>query len=178
MTKRPFLITAMAVATLLYSCGKDNDPFLITKTHVGQLKEHAQESSLDSLYSNDSIVKEDAKTFYGTNNTQYKIYEKGGKALLELTVDTSKTVVNVNILDDRFQTEKKLSKSSTFKEIKDHYTISSISNTMNNVVVFVDDLNAYFTISKDGLNLPMSGDIEAKDIPDTAKIKYFMMGWQ
>ena len=49
------------------------------------------------------------------------------------------------------------------------------------MVVFVDEINGFFTIDKkelpSELRLDMNKNIEALNIPDTAKIKYFMIGW-
>ena len=76
---------------------------------------------------------------------------------------------------------KGLNPESTFADIKNNYTISGIQNTLSNVVISVDDINGFFTIDKkelpSELRLDMNKKIDALNIPDTAKIKYFMIGW-
>lgn len=70
---------------------------------------------------------------------------------------------------------------STFKDIKNNYKVSRISNLINSLVIAVDDINANFTIDKKELpaNLRFDMDLkfEATHIPDKAKIKYFFIGW-
>jgi hypothetical protein len=52
---------------------------------------------------------------------------------------------------------------------------------MNNVVILLNDSDIYFTISKEelpsSLRYASSVNIEAVQIPDDAKIKYMMVGW-
>jgi hypothetical protein len=52
---------------------------------------------------------------------------------------------------------------------------------MNNVVIFLSDSDMYITIDKEelpeSLRYAYAGDIEAVQIPDVAKIKYIMVGW-
>ena len=48
-------------------------------------------------------------------------------------------------------------------------------------MVFVNENNTFFTIDKkelpSELRFDMSKKIEVTNIPDSAKIKYFMVGW-
>ena len=48
-------------------------------------------------------------------------------------------------------------------------------------MIFVDEINAFFTIDKKQLpgelRFDTSAKIEAIHIPDEATIKYFMIGW-
>jgi hypothetical protein len=52
---------------------------------------------------------------------------------------------------------------------------------MNNVVIFIQNSDIYYTISKEELPASLryvgSTNIEAVQIPDKAKIKYVMVGW-
>ena len=51
---------------------------------------------------------------------------------------------------------------------------------MNNVVILLHDSDLYFTISKDELPAELrfnNSDIDVVQIPDKAKIKYMMIGW-
>ena len=174
-------------ALLLASCAKDSkpNPFLIEKTHIGLLTDSTQVKELDSIFINDSVVRFIAgDEFAGAVNT-IEVFEKSGKKLLDLSpreaLDSTSLISSIRIIDERYKTEKNVSTLSTFKDIKEAYTISKIDNLINSVMVSVNEINATFTIDKKELpgelRFDMSKKIEALNIPDTAKIKFFMIGW-
>jgi hypothetical protein len=142
-------------------------------------------SALEVIYANDSIVKHvGGDEFMGAIDA-IEIYSKSGAPLLSLTpseaLDSTATITTIKIIDPRYSTDKGLTVNSTFKDLEDNYTISSIHNTITNVVIFVDDMNAFFSIDKKvlpgELRFDTDTEIEAVNIPDDAKIKYFMVGW-
>jgi len=145
--------TLCMCALLTFSCAKKDNSFLISKgVYVG----------------GDSFL----------------IYEKGGKHLFSATPsskDTLKLIETIRIIDPRYKTDKGLGIESTFKDLRDNYTISSIQNGINSVVVFVNEIDAFITIDKGELPANLRYDnnikIEKVQIPDTAKFKYFMLGW-
>lgn len=96
--------------------------------------------------------------------------------------DSTSTIGNIRIIDKRFKTETGLGVSSTFKDILSNYDISRIENTLDAAVVFIDKINAYVTIDKKNLSEKFqnntSTSIEISDIPETAPIKYFWIGWE
>ena len=96
-------------------------------------------------------------------------------------LDSTATIKTVRVIDNRYKTSKGLNPASTFKDIKDNYKISSIQNTLKNLIVSVDEENIYFTIEKTELPAEMRYDmnlkIEAIQIPEKAKIKNFMINW-
>ena len=53
--------------------------------------------------------------------------------------------------------------------------------SFNNVVVILKNTDVYFTIDKkelpSTLRYNVNATIEAVQIPDTAKVKYMMIGW-
>ena len=61
------------------------------------------------------------------------------------------------------------------------HKISNIQNTINNVIVFVDEIDAYFIIDKKNMDFKFQNEtdriIEIKDIPPKSKVKRFMIGW-
>ncbi|WP_299889943.1 hypothetical protein [uncultured Lacinutrix sp.] len=173
------------ISIIMTSCNKEANPFLITKQNIGLLTDSTQVKDLKIIYAKDSIVKNIAgDEFLGSVN-DIEIYEKGGKHLLSLSpkqaLDSTATIGTVKIIDSRFKTEKGINTLSTFGDIKANCKISSIENTLRNVVIFVNDNNTYFTIDKKELpgelRFDMSKKIEALNIPDAAKIKFFMIGW-
>ena len=136
------------------------------------------------IYHQDSIVKDTAQLMIGFGAKKIDVFEKGGNHLLTLTPssDSIPTIQNVRIQDERFKTEKGVGLNSTFKDIKDNYELGKLLTSMNNVVIFIKNSDLYFTIDKkelpSSLRYASSVNIEAVQIPDKAKIKYMMMGWE
>lgn len=182
---KKFLLLCIIIACLA-SCAKKEDPFLIQKDQIGKLSKEITVQQLDSIFANDSLVKRIGEgDFVQAGDDKYLIYEKGGKQLLTLTPrqqhDKNEKIKTIQIHDPRFKTVKGLTLKSTFKDIREHYKIRNIHNTFRNLVITVDG-NEYFTIDKkqlpEDLRYDINLNIEALQIPDTAKIKYFMMNWE
>jgi hypothetical protein len=181
-------ILALIICVLLItSCAKDSasNPFLIEKHHIGLLTDSTQVKDLDAIFSNDSVVRYIAgDEFTGAVNT-IEIFEKGGKKLLDLSpreaLDSTSVISSVRIIDERYMTEKKVSTLSTFKDIKTTYKVSKVDNLIDVIVVSVNEINASFTIDKKelpgSLRFDMNAVIDPIQIPEKAKIKYFMIHW-
>lgn len=174
-------------AVLLFSstsCKEEKDAtFLITNDSIGKLNRNSLARDIEIIFDRDSVVKDTIALKFGSGPEKIKIYERGGKHLMTLTPtsDSIPSIENIRIEDPRYKTEKGIGLLSTFKDIKDRYTIKSVITSTNNVVVFVKESDAYFTIDKQelpsSLRYASSVNIEAVQIPDKAKIKYFMVGW-
>lgn len=183
--KKTLLLCSLA-GLLFVQCAKDSDPFLIKKGMVGTLTDRTKMKQLDSIFTLDSIVKTNSSPNALETQGEVEIYEKGGKKLLLLSpkdeTDPNSTITDIILFDSRYKTEKGLSTASTFKDFKDNYTISNIQRIINGVIVFFSDSDIYITI--DGKNLPeeirnnTETSIEASQIPDSAPIKYFRIGWE
>lgn len=181
------LIVLFICTLLITSCAKEKapDPFLIEKHHIGLLTDSTQIKDLDAVFINDSVVRYIAgDEFTGSVNT-IEVFEKGGKKLLDLSpkeaLDSTSVISSVRIIDERYRTEKNISALSTFKDLKAAYKISKIDNLINSVVVSVNEINASFTIDKKelpgGLRFDMDATIDPIQIPEKAKIKFFMLHW-
>lgn len=179
-------LSLLLIASLgMLSCEKEKDPYLISSSSVGMLTKDVKISALDSVFAQDSIVKQviDGEMF--RKNHEIEVYDRGGKKLLLLEpvqpFDSTSTVGFIQVLDPRFKTAKGLGTESTFKDIVENYSISRIENTLSAAVIFIDDLNLYVTIDKKELPVELRYDtqtrIQASQIPDQAKIKYFMIDW-
>ena len=182
--KKIFLGLAM-LAILIIGCEEELDTdFLITSTSVGKLDKISLVRDLDIIFEQDSVVNDTTAINLANNAKKVKIFEKKGKHLLTLTPssDSIPTIENVKIEDPRFKTKKGIGLNSTFKDIKDNYAIRKVLTSMNNVVVLLKDSDLYFTIDKkelpSSLRYATSKNIEAVQIPDEAKIKYMMVGWE
>lgn len=180
-----YITPILLIALLLLCCRREKDTtFLITKDYVGKLNRTDLIADLETIYAEDSIVRDTPGLNLDAKVQKLKIFEKGGKHLLTLTPseDSIPKIGNVRIYDTRFVTEKGIGLGSTFRDIKDAYTIRKIVTSMNNVIIFIKDSDLYFTISKEelpsSLRYAASTNIEAVQIPDMAKLKYLMVGWE
>lgn len=180
-----YLILFIFTIVLLVSCEKEQDPFLIAPDGIGTLTPEIQVNQLDSIFANDSIVRQLSESDLYRNRNEIQVFDKNGNEMLLLepvqAFDSTSTIGFIQVLDPRFKTSKGLSTESTFKDIVENYTISRIENTLSAAVVFIDDMNIYVTIDKDQLPSELRYDtqarIQASQIPDNARIKYFMIDW-
>jgi hypothetical protein len=175
-----------AIATLFFvQCEDEKDPFAISESAIGPLTKKTQMKQLDSIYAQDSIVWLNPVTGAIETQGEVEIYDKDGTKLLLLSPfdesDPNSKIANIQVFDSRYKTEKGITKSSTFKEVKAKYEIAGIQNAINSVVVFLEGTDIYLTIDKKELpeevRYNFNQKIEATQIPDDAKFKYFMIGW-
>ncbi len=200
-----FIIYALIASFFLVQCTEEKDAtFLITENSIGKLQKTSFAKDLENIFELDSIVGESANSMQINNpfankmelsqapdstskiwstSKKIKIFEKGGAHLLTLTQseDSIPKIENIRIFDARFITDKGVGINSTFKDIKEHYAIQKIITTRNNVVVYLKNSDMYLTIAKEelppSLRYGASTNIEAVQIPDKARIKYLMIGW-
>ncbi len=180
-----YLISILTLFFTIVSCEEEIDAtYLITKNSVGKLEKGSLARDLEVIFDQDSIVKDTVKLLQGFGATKIKVFEKSGNHLLTLTPssDSIPTIENINFFDPRFQTENGIGINSTFKDIKSKHTIKKIQTSLNNVIIFIKNSDVYFTIDKKelpaSLQYASSVNIEAVQIPDAAKIKYMMIGWE
>ena len=182
------LFPLMLLALIIVSCTTETkkDPFQIGKHHIGLLTDSTQVKDLELIFPTDSIIKNIKGDEFIEDNNDIEIYDTTtGKQLLTLTptqsLDSTAVIKSIQIIDSRYKTDKNISTLSTFADIKNNYKISGISTLINAIVISVNEINASFTIDKKELpaNLQFNMDlkIEAVQIPDNAKIKYFMLYW-
>ena len=178
------IILSLLALVVLSACKQEKDPyFLITSDQAGLLQRNSSVEDVENFYQSDSIVKDTMQLSLGIGNGKLKIYERGGKHLLTLTPgnDSIQNIEHVLIADTRFATEEGIGLQSTFKDIKDKYEIDKIVTSLNNIVVLLKDSDIYFTIDKQQLPAHLrytkTRTIELVEIPDQAKLKYFMVGW-
>ena len=179
--KKRFLIVSILVL-LMVSCEEKDTTFLITNDSIGKLNKTSLARDLELIYAEDSIVKDTFNSKLGPAYQKVKVFEKGGAHLLTLTPseDSIPVIENIRVFDPRFNTDTGIGLKSTFKDIKANYSIKKIITTLNSVVLFVKESDIYFTINKEELpsNLRFgTNTIEEVQIPDDAKVKYLMIGW-
>ena len=179
------LLFIAVIAAVLTSCGKTQDPFEWNKDRVGLITKDTKVYQLDSLFANDSIINPIKGDEFSNGAADIEVYEKGGKHLLSISplqaLDSTSTIANIRIHDDRYKTEKGITINSTFKEIAAAYKISNVDNMIDDAVVWVNDQNFYFTVSKDNLPVEvkydMSATVEKTMIPDNEKPVHVFVSW-
>ncbi len=165
------------------SCKKEIDPrFSISGGGVGPISSSTTLAELNALFATDSIVRPDNSNQANTSSEVIRIYEKGGKHLLSVspTTDRIPGIANIRIIDPRYMTPEGVHVQSTFKDIREKLNVKKVVTSLNNVVVLLKDSDLYFTISKEELPAELrfvNTDIDMIQIPDKAKIKYMMVGW-
>ena len=180
--KKNIVIFATSCIAFFIACEEKDTTFLIADEKIGKLDKISLVRDLDLIYENDSLVRDTLSSRISTQR-KIKIYEKGGQHLLTLkpTADSIPKIEHVTIEDPRFETAHGIGLKSTFKDIQAFYEIKKTVTTLSSVVIFPKASNLYFTIDKSELpsNLRYSNaDIDAVQIPDDAKIKYLMIGWE
>ena len=171
---------------LFVACDKTTDPFLITTNSAGLLTDSTMIRELKTVFINDSLSRFIGGDEFTGNTNTISVYEKeSGALLLELdpnsALDSLSTIRTVRIMDPRFKNQDGINTLSTFGDLNSNYSISSVQNTLRSLIISVDEINAYFTISKkelpEEMRYNMNKKIEAISIPESAKIKDFYLQW-
>lgn len=178
-------ISLIILCLFLSSCIKEQDPFELSKQHIGLLTDSTQVKDLKTIFVNDSVVNFNSNDEFSGSINNIDIFDKEGKKLLVLTPqktsDSTSVIESIQIIDSRFKTNKNISTLSNFEDISSNYNISRIDNLINSIVITINEINASFVIDKKELpaNLRFNTDvkIEATHIPDDAKLKYFFINW-
>jgi hypothetical protein len=181
---KKIILIAIASFTLI-QCAKEETPFLIKNNNIGQIQKNYTLKQIDSVFKNDSIVKQVNGDGFTGNYSDIEVYEKGGKHLLSLSpkdIYDSNTKINiVTLRDNRYQTEKGIGITSTFKDFKDNYEVLKIDRILNNINIEFKNHDFYITISIDELPSSYKFDytrtIDIISIPDNAKIKNMRLDW-
>ncbi|WP_299555447.1 hypothetical protein [Seonamhaeicola sp.] len=179
------VLSLLLLGVVFSGCKKEQDPFEISKHHIGLLTDSTQVKDLKTIFSNDSISKYISGDEFAGSVNNIEIFKKGGEKRLiltpETTLDSTSVIESIQIIDPQYKTAKGISTLSTFKDITAAYKISKIDNLINSVVLSVKELNASFVIDKKELPANLRFDLDLKfeetHIPDHAKIKYFFLIW-
>ena len=180
------IIVIISVTLLFIECKEEINPFLISNDSVGTLTRGMTIKEIDSTFAKDSIVKLYAQNEELPTQGEVEIYEKNGTKLVSISPvtnnDPDALISNFQFFDPRYKTDKGLNLSSTFKDIKANYKISNIETTISTVVIFIEDNDLFINIDKNELpeNFRYNPNlvIDITNIPDEAKIKYFMLSWK
>lgn len=166
--------------------GCTQNQYKIDKGQIGKLIKENKVNQLDSIYNKDSIVRRIGEGDYiFSGDDKYLIYSSESEHLLTLTPrnqhDPKEPIETIEIISEKFKTSKGINIKSTFGEIDKHHKINSIQNTINNLIIYVDEIDAYFIIDKNNLPIDLrlgtENNIKKINIPSESKIKRFMIGW-
>jgi len=180
------IIALVSVTLLFIQCKEEINPFLISNDSVGALTRGMTIKEIDSIFAQDSIVKLYAQNEELPTQGEVEIYKKNGTKLVSISPvtnnDPDALISNFQFFDPSYKTDKGLNLSSTFKDIKANYKISNIETTISTVVIFLEDSDLFINIDKNELpeNFRYNPNlvIDITNIPDEAKIKYFMLSWK
>lgn len=180
------IIAIVSVTLLFIECKEEINPFLISNDSVGVLTRGMTIKEIDSIFAQDSIVKLYAQNEELPTQGEVEIYDKNGTKLVSISPvtnnDPDALISNFQFFDPRYKTDKGLNLSSTFKDIKANYKILNIETTISTVVIFLEDNDLFINIDKNELpeNFRYNPNlvIDITNIPDEAKIKYFMLSWK
>jgi hypothetical protein len=180
------IIFIVFVSLLFIECKEEKNPFLISNDFVGLLTRGMTIKKIDSVFSRDSIVKLYTQNDELPTQGEVEIFEKNGTKLLSISPitnnDPDALISNFQFFDPRYKTDKGLNLNSTFKDIKTNYKISNIETTISTVVLFLEDSDFFINIDKkelpENLRYNPNLEIDITNIPDEAKIKYFMLSWK
>lgn len=179
------MLLSLVVALCLVACNSIDKQFLITENSVGLLTKDTTTDKLDTLYTNDSLTKTTLEgEFRYASSERFFVFEKKGekKQLLELTPSSSKEnenqyITSVEVLDPRFKTEKHISLTSPFSEIKKVYQEFEIQTSLMSVNVTPKGSSLCFVYDRNQLMTSNSGEYTANDIPNDALMKRMMITW-
>lgn len=164
----------------LSSCNESQNEFKIGDNQVGQINAQTEVHELESIFSQDSIVKPDLKNRFRATNNDYYVYQEGELALIiqpRKAQDSTSHISEIQILNPAYKTDKGLHANSTFKDLYDNYKIKNIQNSLKNVIIDLEDSGIYVVIDKKHLPSSLKFDSSAKvsktQIPDDAPFKYF-----
>ena len=180
------IIAIVSVTLIFIQCKEEINPFLISNDSVGALTRGMTIKEIDSIFAQDSIVKLYAQNEELPTQGEVEIYKKNGTKLVSISPvtnnDPDALISNFQFFDPRYKTDKGLNLSSTFKDIKANYKILNIETTISTVVIFLEDNDLFINIDKNELpeNFRYNPNlvIDITNIPDEAKIKYFMLSWK
>ncbi|MBT6654274.1 MAG: hypothetical protein HOB57_02395 [Flavobacteriaceae bacterium] len=176
----------LIISLIIFIVGCSSDEYKIEKGKIGKLNTEIKVQQLDSIYKNDSIVKRIGEGDYMfSGDDKYLVFDSNKNHLLTLTPrnqhDNNETIETIEIVSSFFKTDNGVTIESTFGMIEKYHKINSIQNTINNLIIYVDEIDAYFIIDKQNLPIDLrlgtEKIIKSINIPPESKIKRFMIGW-
>lgn len=182
---KPIFSLSVLCLVLFWSCNNSNSETLIAKNQLGLIKPDTKIRELDIILENDSVADFNTESKL-MKVKEIEVYNKSGDVSLIIEPkylnDSVVAVREIQILDPRYKTKKGLNINSNFKTIYENYKIDNIQNSINSVILSIDELGAYIVIDKKHLPSELRFDsdikIEANQIPNEAPLKYFWLRFE
>lgn len=177
-------LLSMMLLLVLTSCDTSTSDTLIAKNQLGLLDRSTRIDELNSILENDSIAEFDLES---RNRTQeIEVFDSNSKVSLVIEPNYKNgslvTISEIQILDSKYKTKKGLGIDGTFKTVYENYKISNIQNSINSIIINIEELGAYIVIDKKHLPSELRFDselkIEANQIPDDAPFRYFWLRFE
>lgn len=174
---------------LTFSCAKkpgDKAEFLVTENSVDVFKTGMTVKDILTIVPKGQLKKVVDYDDYENAYDDFQYFDIDNKHLLTLTPtiqdDLNGTINRVLIIDKRYKTHKNIGLSSTYRNLKNNYEITEYAPDLEHIVLTVEELNAWFSISKDQLLENWWDDsnkkIDTTKIPDTATFDTFVIWWK
>lgn len=182
--KRLFFLLSLCL-WFIVSCADPNSKTRIAKNQLGELTPETPLKDLSFILEQDSVAKFNAESnFKGIE--EIEVFNKdGGISLIiepNFKNDSIITIDEIQILDPKYKTNKGLGIDSKFKAIYENYKLDNIQNSINSIILSINEIGAYIVIDKSHLPSELRFDseakIEANQIPDEAPIKYFWLRFE
>ncbi|MBZ9620302.1 hypothetical protein [Psychroflexus lacisalsi] len=178
-------VTSIFLLILSTSCNTSDSETIIAKNKLGLLSPSTKVNEVSTILVNDSIAEFDLESKFN-KVSEIEVFNKEGNISLVIEPnyqnDSLVTINEVQILDPKYRTKKGLSIDSNFKTIYENYKIDNIQNSINSVILSINEIGAYIVIDKKHLPSKLKFDseikIEANQIPDEAPFKYFWIRFE
>lgn len=178
-----YLLSFVLVAVLI-SCSSEN-PYLIDKNKVGNLTHEVLISELEGIFEDYEIkgLNPDPSARYIAGDVE--VFNPEGELVLVIEPTTSNDdakIKSVRVLSEQYKTKHGLNTASTFEVIEKNYSISSIQSTISEIIVSIEEIDAFVTIRKTELptelQFEMEEEIKSTQIPSKAKLKGFWVNFE
>lgn len=177
-------LVSLIIFALFISCSTEN-PYLIDKNQVGNLTNETLISEIEGILESYEIkgLNPDPKTKYITGDV--KVFNEADELVLLIeptsTNDDAK-IKSIRVLSKQYKTKHGLNIDSTFEVIEKNYSISSIQSTISEIIVSLEEIDAFVTIRKTELPSELQFEMEEKvkptQIPSQAKLKGFWVNFE
>ena len=174
----------LAVLFQLISCNS-NSEHLVEKGRVGLIDSNTEVKDLKTLFENDSLVKMETSflSVFGDGRAaeEYILYSNQGERLLKIVPeeagDSVSLIDRVEVLSPIYKTSGDVGLGSTFEEVNFSHKINKAEKSLSSAVLFMDELNATMTLSKDDLGIVSfrPGSLDLGQIPDDAEVRTFVI---
>lgn len=161
--------------------------FLISAHHVGKLTQGMTVADLYDLFPEEQVkIRKSQGEYSETSYDDFYVYDSNHKLLYiaspEKKNDEKARIERVIIKDNRFVTTKGISISSNIGEIEQAYGNVDFIPSINDVILFVPEINSNFEINRKSLGPgwldEAANSVNVDSIPKTASVTALTIFWK